>query len=303
MLTKEKLERLLTEPSFAETARMLIDNGYPDMSGMNSQEINAALEEHRNVQVEEVAGAVKDQAVVDVFRLKYEYHNVKTLVKSNGEIEKNRRLLSTSGRTELDKLIEAYETADYDGLNKTLATSMDEAKVVLARTGNPQLADFILDKAYFSELLDIADKTGNEFIKGYVKTLIDSANMRSALRAILMGKKDEVLSKALAAGGSIDVDAILADVDTREDLGRAYASTAFSKAAEADSITKFELEADNAVLAYLADSMYVSFGPEVVLSYLAAIENEIMAIRIILTGKLMGIDPQLLRERLRDSYV
>ncbi len=303
MLTKEKLERLLTEPSFTETARMLVDNGYPDMSGMNSQEINAVLEKHRNAQVEEVAGAVKDQTVVDVFRLKYEYHNVKTLVKSNGELEKNKRLLSTSGRTELDKLIEAYETADYDGLNETVAAAMEEAKVVLARTGNPQLADFILDKAYFAELLDIADSTKNKFIKGYVQTLIDSANMRSALRAILIGKKDEILSQALAKGGSIDVDAILMGIDTREDLAKAYASTSFAKAAEAENITKFELEADNAVLAYLADSMYVSFGPEVVLSYLAAIENEIMAIRIILTGKLMGIDTQLLRERLRDSYV
>lgn len=303
MLTREKLERLLTEPVFAEAARMLTDSGYPDMSGMNSQEINQALEEYRNQQVEEIAGAVRDQAVVDVFRLKYEYHNIKTLVKSKGETDKNLRLLSSSGRTELPVLTEAYRTGDYDGLNATAARAMEEARVVLARTGNPQLADFVLDKAYFAELLDIAAGTKNSFIKGYVQTLIDSANMRSALRAINMGKKDGILAQALAQGGTIDVDSIIASAESREELSRAYASTAFSKAMEADSITKFELEADNAVLAYLADSMYVSFGPEVVLSHLAALENEIMAVRIILTGKLMGIDAGLLRERLRDSYV
>ena len=35
-------------------------------------------------------------------------------------------------------------------LPETLANAMEEATATLARTANPQLADFVLDKAYFT---------------------------------------------------------------------------------------------------------------------------------------------------------
>ena len=38
-------------------------------------------------------------------------------------------------------------------------------------------------------------------------------------------------------------------------------------------------------------------------AYLAAKENEFTAIRILLTGKLAGLEPDTIRERLRDAYV
>ena len=37
-------------------------------------------------------------------------------------------------------------------------------------------------------------------------------------------------------------------------------------------------------------------------AYLAAVEGEITAVRMILTGKLSGIEPETIRERLRDLY-
>jgi len=40
-----------------------------------------------------------------------------------------------------------------------------------------------------------------------------------------------------------------------------------------------------------------------VVGYLAAEENAITTVRMILTGLLSGIDPDRLKERLRDTYV
>ena len=69
------------------------------------------------------------------------------------------------------------------------------------------------------------------------------------------------------------------------------------------SMTEFELALDNVVNEYLSDAERIGFGPAAVISYMAAVENEVMTLRIILTGKLMGIKPEQLRERLRESYV
>ena len=37
-------------------------------------------------------------------------------------------------------------------------------------------------------------------------------------------------------------------------------------------------------------------------AYLAAVENEITAVRMILTGRLAGVKSEAIRERLRDLY-
>ena len=46
----------------------------------------------------------------------------------------------------------------------------------------------------------------------------------------------------------------------------------------------------------------MSYGPEAVIAYIAAVEGEITAVRMILTGKLTGVAPETIRERLRELY-
>lgn len=301
MLGRDKLERLLTEP-YADAARALVDCGYEDMSGMDTRGINEALGRHRAAELAEVYEMCPDKRVVDVFRLKYEYHNAKVLVKSGGSGSED--LLSGCGRSGEDELRSAYETGENTDLSGTLVAAMSEAKSTLAKTGNPQLADIFLDRAYFAELVQLAGEIGDGFITGYVRVLIDSANVRIAVRSqSVEGGSARFLAIALIDGGTVDVDEIRRSMDSRDALVQLYANTMFAEAVQKEGMTAFELAADNAVNAFLADSELVSFGPAAIAGYLAAVENEITAIRIILTGRLMGIDPKLLRERLRESYV
>lgn len=299
MLTRDRMETMLAEANYADAARALTDCGYEDMSGLDTRGINTALEKHRDLEIADVYEMCPDKAVVDIFRLKYEYHNAKTLVKSAGAAE---GLLSAAGRSEAEELRRAYESGDGSALAPELARALEEAKVTLARTGDPQLSDFILDRAYFAELSALAEKTGDSFIKEYAQVLIDSTNLRIAVRSMSIGKAEK-LAGALIPGGSIDADAVKSAMASRDALTALYANTIFAEAVQAEGMTAFELAADNAVNGFLADSERIAFGPAAVVGYLAAVENEIMAIRIILTGKLMGIDPRLLRERLRDCYV
>lgn len=300
MLGSDKLERLLTDPSYTDAAKALTDCGYEDMSAMDSREINEALARHLAAAIAEIDFMTTDKTVVDVFRLKYEYHNAKVIVKAGGAKEENGRLLSGCGRSGIPALREVYETGESTEVPKALADAVDEAKTTLARTGNPQLADFILDRAYFAELSALAERSKNSFIEGYVQLLIDSANLRIAVRMQAIGKSAD---GALIPGGTIPPEDVERAMDSRDTLNQLYASTPFAPAVAAGDMTGFELAADNVVNRYLAEAERVAFGPAVVVEYLAAVENEIMAIRIILTGRKMNIDPKLLRERLRECYV
>ena len=68
------------------------------------------------------------------------------------------------------------------------------------------------------------------------------------------------------------------------------------------ALTAFELLCDNALMDYIRAAKLRSFGAAHVTAYLAAMENETTAARMILTGRLAGLQPAVIRERLRETY-
>lgn len=308
LLNNEKAERMLDAAGFEDAARLLMDSGYPDMSEMDSAQVEQCLASHRDAIFEELGRLSPEPELIDVFKLKYDYHNAKVIIKSEAMGTDAKRLLSDSGRIPGLRLMELYHEEKRVMLPELLGSAMFEAKAVLARTGNPQLADFVLDKAYFAELLKIADKLESPFLKSYTAMLIDNANLKSTVRTLRMGKGQDFLAEVLIPGGGVGV-AQLAAVGDKESLAALYSHSALEKAAQlggdsldGSSMTAFELACDNAVTAFLKDSKLMCYGVAPVLSYMAAVEGEITAIRMILTGRLAGVAPQVIRERLRDLY-
>ncbi len=308
LLNDEKAARMLDAASFEDAAKILTDCGYPDMSRCTAAEVEQALAEHRAEVFDELARLSPDKELVDVFKLKYDYHNAKAIIKAEAVNTDAMRLLSDAGRVPGEKLMELYNEERYSQLPPVLGRAMAEAKSLLARTANPQLSDFVLDKAYFAELNALAESLNSDFLRGYAKTLADSANLKSAVRTLRMGKNQDFLAEVLVDGGSVSVQRIIAAGD-RESLAALYAHTPLEKAAQlgaealsGGSMTAFERACDNAVNDYLRSAKLVSYGPEAVIAYLSAVEGEIQAVRMILTGRLAGVKPQAIRERLRELY-
>ena len=61
--------------------------------------------------------------------------------------------------------------------------------------------------------------------------------------------------------------------------------------------------ADDFWMELVRDAKFVPFGAEVFIGYAIALEYEIKNIRILLAGKDAGLDSDVIRERLRKSYV
>ena len=308
MLSREKAERMLDTQNFEDCAKMLTESGYEDMSQMNIKQIETALSDRRAAVFHEIAGLVPDSAVLDLFRLKYDYHNAKVLIKSEAMLQSDAELLSESGRVSAEQIQKRFNEDRLRDLPGELGSAAEEAKALLNRSANPQLADFLLDKAYFREMQSLADGLDSDFARGYVAILADSTNLRSAVRILRMGKDIGYLHEALVSGGSVSEERLIAGI-SGEGIASVFAGSSLSKAAQlgADavgggSLTAFELACDNAVAAYLSDAKLCSFGEESVLAYLAGTENELTAVRMILTGRLAGVPTDTIRERLRDLY-
>lgn len=267
MLSRERMDRMLSAPSFQEAAKLLTDCGYEDMSSCAAAGVNDALSRRRAAVFAELAGMSPHTEVVDIFRVKYDYHNIKALVKAKAMETDAKRILSDCGRVPAEKLLECVEgEGGLSSLPEDMAAAFAEAQDVLARTGNPQLADFELDRRCFAEQSALAGESGS----ADMETVASAAENGEALAAVFNAT---CLEKAAALG---------------------------VQAMKGGSMTAFELECDNAVSAYLAGAKMIPFGAEPVAEYLALIESEITAARMILTGRLAGIDAEVIRERLRD---
>lgn len=307
LLSAERAARMLEVSGFEECAKLLTDCDYGDMSQMNAKEIDAQLTQHRADIFDELDRISPEKRIVDIFRMKYDYHNAKTLIKAEAVGAETEQLLSSCGRISPAKLSAAYTDERWNELPPIMARATEEARDTLAHTANPQLADFVLDRAYFKELSDTARELDSAFLIGYARLLIDSTNLRSLVRTLRMGKDSEFLREALIPGGSVELYRFLSC--DKEGLCALFGHSVLENAAvlgaeaiEGGAMTEFELACDNAVNTYISKAKLVSFGEEPLVAYLAAVESEITAVRMILTGRLAGIEPGVIRERLRDMY-
>jgi len=307
LLSREKCERMLDAASFEDCAKLLVESGYPDMSAMNTREIEKALNEHRAQIFNELDRTVPDKEIAAVFKMKYDYHNAKTLIKAEATGADAMLIMSDAGRFAPQMLLDAYTEDKLSFLPEMFASAIKEAKETLAKTANPQLADFVLDKTCYAEMKKTADGLENKFLADYVQLLIDNSNLRTAVRTMRMGKGEDFMRQALIPGGKVDTDRFA--VCDKEQLSAAFSHTVLEQAAvlgvqaiDGGAMTAFERECDNALNTFIKGAKLVSFGPETLVAYLAAVESELTAIRMILTGRLAGIAPEVIKERLRELY-
>lgn len=308
LLTAARMERMLDAADAAEAAKVLGEIGYEEFKPESEAELNQALLKEREKLFAELYRFAPDPRVMDVFKIKYDYHNLKTIIKARGEDVS--RLLVDAGRIPAGELLKKYsDTGAWDFLPETMRRAAAEAAAVLAETFDPQRSDFILDRAYFEEMLAAAQETRCDYLLRYVGATIDAANLRSIVRTLRMNRGLDFLKKVLFPGGTVPVDRVL-HAAAGGNMLELYRSTVLRAAAEAGeaavkggSLTDFEKLCDDAVLHQVATAKQVPFGPEVLIAYVAAKETEFTAVRIIMAGRIAGLKPDVIRERLRESYV
>lgn len=309
LLNRERMERMLEARTDEDAAKVLSECGYHGLEPLSLQTLEQSLAAARAEAFAELAAAAPDSRIVDIFRMKYDYHNAKAVIKCAAAGQDATRLLIDAGRFSAERFLESAQRGDLSGLSDSLRLAMENASDILAATGDPQRCDFVLDRAYYAELSQTAAASGSGFLQEYVRLMVDAANLRSAVRAMRMHKDLEFLNAVIMDGGSVSKAAITAAAMAGGGLESLFTGSLQTAAALGDAAVKggrqtaFERACDNALTDYMRTSRMVPFGDSVLAAYMAAKENEITAARIILSGRLSGLDTEAIRERLREAYV
>lgn len=302
LLSPQAIERMADAKTPEEAAKIMSDAGYTDVSPRSFKDIERSLSEMRKSVMEFIREISPCPEICEVFALKYDFHNIKTIIKAAFTGTDAERLLSDSSYIPKEKLVSSIVGGDMSELPEIMRNAIISAKETLAHTRDPQLSDFLLDRAYFKMIKSAAEKSGSEFLKGYVRLLIDVANLRSAVRNLRQGRSGEVLEASLSEGGNIP-----AAVFKAYDFEGGFSSSPLADAAKlgADAaagktgLTAFEKELDVVLIKYMQSAKYASFDERPLIAYIAARDAEAMSIRIIMAGKLEGLSGDEIRSRLR----
>lgn len=289
----------------ADALKTAQEHGYPQMKLDTAAHLEEDLNAYRARIYEELEPLFPEKKMLDLFRVKYDYHNAKAIVKAKALGKEPDELISRTGRIDPEILKSFLDDEKADGL---IVNAMKEAEDVLARTGNPQLSDFVLDKAYFRDLKICAEGLSTELAAEYVRMLADAANLKAFVRSARMNKSADFLSLALSDEGSVDSQDILgSSSDDLEDLfifsPLREAAAQAGQVIAGGSLGEFELACDDAIANYFEYTMFVSYGADPVIAYLVAFEVEISNLRMLLCGKINGVPDEKVKERLRDSHV
>ena len=304
LLTRERMDRMIEARDDAEAMKSLAECGYAEGP------LDAVLAQARAEVFKDMEQGTPDPRLVEVFQIKYDYHNAKTILKAQAMGSDPARLLLAGGRYDPKELWECWQREALGSVSEPFKRAMTQAAAALAEGGDPQQADLILDRACYAEMAKLARELESPFLQGYVRLSVDVANLRSAVRVARMGREGEFLRQVLLPGGSVSETAIAAA--RGEALGEVFRSGPLAQAAElgarlaqpgGESLTAFERECDNALTAYLAAARRIPFGEETVIGYLYAKELEFTAIRAIFAGRAAGLDGDTIRSRLRETYV
>jgi V/A-type H+-transporting ATPase subunit C len=252
---------------------------------------------------------------LDVFRIKYDGHNLKTIIKSQALGSDPLPLLSPLGTLAPEALLAAWREREQkpDLLPGLLKEATLEAAEALAKTGDPQKVDVLIDRAVLEGMLSQAKEVDFDFLTDIVRTYIDIENLRTAVRLKRIGRDVGLFRQLAVEGGKLPLDRLfeaypaegfdaLRDVLFVTEYSGHFAPLLEGLQNPRKPLTEFERGADNYQVLLLRRSRLVSFGFEPVLSYLLAKENEGKQIRIVLASKAAGVEREKISERLRETY-
>jgi len=311
LLSKVRREQMLDARTDEDAAKVLLECGYGEISISTPHELEQALQEDYRKMLESFEAVCPDQTLIDIFRIKYDYHNVKAIIKADARGAPVEPILIDCGCVPVKMLLDLLRQEEIKGLPPKMCAAATEARDLLARTSDPQQSDMILDRACFVDMSGLAAKSKSLFLQGYVRLYIDSSNLSTLVRALRTGRGFDFLRLAMVQGGNVDTGRLIATAVSEAPLSECFAGSLLETAAIAGppairretTLTNFEKLCNEAMTKYVKTSKLVAFGEQPLLGYIAAREDDIVTIRTIMSSRKARVPSEVIRERLREAYV
>jgi len=304
LLTMQKLMQMADAKDAAEAIRILYETDYGKTEIEDIHDFEKMIQNHLEEEYQAVGKLIASETFMDIFKFKNDYHNVKVLIKEEISKVNGKKYLTKGGTIPLDVLQKNFRDRNFMELPNIKPEAVQEATEMYAKTKNASYIDMILDKACFQVMSDAADKLGNDYVSRYVRKLADVTNLKTLLRVWRLERSEEELEESIVPGGELPRDLLIRAF--KNDVIQVMKETSYGPLCETympQGFTVFEKACDDYLMGYIKDAKYKTLTPEPVAAYILAKETEAKCVRIIMTCKLQDIDPETIKERVREAYV
>lgn len=287
LLNEDRLIKMLETNSFKEILRILNDTDYSYSIATTMQDDE--YEKIINGELERVFKFTREisknnQEIVDLAALKYEYQNLKLLLKDKGNV------------------LDVYNISTGIIDKEELMNNFNEVK----KYKDFKEACIKLDKMYLKHLLKLANSTNIPLFIDYAKISIDRYNIVTFLRLKKQNRNVDYLDDILVDGGSISKEELIKVYFNNTYLllfKKKIATKTWDTFEKNGDILEIEKIFDNMIISLAKEYKYITIGPEPIFTYIIAKEYELKALRLIMSAKLNDIDIELVKSRLRGVYV
>lgn len=302
LIDKAQFKRMAEAPSATEAAKVLSETAYADIEGADIPTMEKVLQEELR-RVYDLAQHISPRReITDVLQMKYDFHNAKVLLKA-GIASREPAYLVPLGIVEIEYLKKAFKERIRD-LPQPLARAVEKARSKYEETGDTQIIDLVMDLEYVQTLLEYSEEF--PFLREFFQMKIDLENIRNFVRC----QRFEVdFAKVYLEGGTIDLKTFeTSRGESLETLSHAVQTRNYSQVVEeglkqyeeTQRLTLYEKLTEDFLIEYVKRAKMVTLGIEPLLGYILAKEREVKQIRLILLGKLKGVD---IEKRMSDPYV
>ena len=314
LLTGSQYARMLDAATAEEAYKVLTDAGY-GLGGGSAPGVFAfeqLLADEMRKCFMLLAGIAPNEEIVKVFQRRYDYFNVKVLLKAELSGQQIPPILFDTGTIGSESMKRMIRERDYGEFTEIMADAVAQVYDVFARMQDPQAVDLVLDRASYRQFAEDIRNIDSPFLRDLADYIIDITNIRMFIRARALNRSWDFIGKLLLDGGTIDREVYHRNCDRTaesfaEDIRKTRYGDAVRKGLELVKSGKnssgLEKTLDDLLMSFIRSAKLVTIGVEPLIAYLFAKDTEIRNVRMIMTGRINNLPADMIRERLRDSYV
>lgn len=312
LLQKDDFERLLKADDLKATLDTLkaTDYEFDQEELLQTKQFNEMLMAHLADVYREMYEVAPQPQLLDLFTLRYTYHNLKVLLKDLFLESNQETLLIPIGSLSVDQLKTLVSSGKNDNAHPLMVEAVRLTKEDFEERQLIEAVTVYMDTYYLRHLRAISDDLQNEDISAIVDILIDLYNLTTLVRSLNQGKPRSHLHALLSSSGTVSKQDLIDDSinGAVSVLKKYYSSKVYGSKLEVviedNKINTLKLDKimDELISEIVSEGIYQAFGPMPLLGYIYAKETEITNLRLLLVGKDNQIDETILRERMRTIY-
>ncbi|BAM47459.1 MAG: V-type ATPase subunit [Amphibacillus sp.] len=313
LFTRDDFEKMLRAEGLRGALDVLkgTDYYFDEQEVLHTKNFDQFLMTRLQTVYNELFQTTPNSEVIQIYTLRYSYHNLKVLLKQKVKEIDLEHLLIPIGKESISSLRNLVKTEQSEVLDPIMIEAVQLALDDYQTFERIEAIDVFMDTYYYKHIRAIADELDNPTISKVVDVMIDLDNLSTVIRSLNQNKSRSFMHTVLSSSGSIPKQTLIDAADQgKAALSELYLSQPYAKYLNevfSDSRSDFnpmmiDLIIEEIINELMDEGKYQAFGPMPVVAYIFAVEREITNIRLILVGKDNQINEDIIRERMRPIY-